>query len=164
MTELELTRRRDDRRVYEVDGVGALRVGGLFSRSATAEAAGTSWTFDRRGFWNRTIEAVDATGAVVGSFDPRTIRRGGTLRWGGRELVLQPASAWRERYALLDGERELALLDGKGWGKRPVSIKVDDPDAMEPGLLLFAVFLVRRLAEDADAAATVTTGGAGAPG
>jgi hypothetical protein len=164
MTELELTRRRDDRRVYEVDGVGTLRVGGLFSRAATAEAGGRSWTFDRRGFWSRTIEASDATGAVVGSFDPRTIRRGGTLRWGGRELVLQPASNWRERYALLDGERELALLDGKGWGKRPVSITVDDLDAVEPGLLLFAVFLVRRLAEDADAAATVTVGGASGPG
>ena len=160
MAELELTRRRDDRRVYEVEGVGALRVGGLFSRSATAEAGGSSWTFDRRGFWSRTIEASDAAGAVVGSFDPRSIRRGGTLRWGGREFALQPASNWRERYALLDGERELALLDGKGWGKRPVSISVNEPDAVEPGLLLFAAYVVRRLAEDA--AGTVTAGTSGA--
>jgi hypothetical protein len=159
MAELELSRSRDDRRVYEVDGVGALRVGGLFSRSVTAEAGGTSWTFDRRGFWGRTIEASDAAGAVVGSFDPRTIRRGGTLRWGARELALQPASKWRERYALLDGERELALLDGKGWGKRPVSITIDQPDAVEPGLLLFAVFLVRQLAEDAATAASAGSSG-----
>ena len=151
MAELELTRSRDDRRVYEVDGVGALRVGGLFSRSATAEAGGSSWTFDRRGFWSRTIEASDAAGAVVGSFDPRSIRRGGTLRWGGREFALQPASNWRERYA---------LLDGKGWGKRPVSISVNEPDAVEPGLVLFAAYVVRRLAEDA--ASTVTAGTSGA--
>jgi hypothetical protein len=160
MAELALTRSRDDRRVYEVDGVGALRVGGLFSRSVTAEAGGSSWTFDRRGFWSRTMEACDATGAVAGSFDPRTIRRGGTLRWGGRELALQPASKWRERYALLDGERELALLDGKGWGTRPVSISIDESDAVEPGLLLLAIFLVRRLAEDA--ATTASAGSSGA--
>jgi len=162
MAELELTRSRADRRLYEVGGVGALRVGGPFSRSATAEAGGTSWTFDRRGFWNRTIDARDAAGAVVGSFDPRTIRRGGTVRWGERELALQPASRWKERYALLDGERELALLDGKGWGRRPVGISVDQPDAVEPGLLLFAAYVVRRIAEDA--ASTAGAGTSGAPG
>ena len=62
---------------------------------------------------------------------------------------LRPASAWRSRYALADGERELAVLDGKGWGKRPVAIVVDDLRAIDPGLLLFAAFVVRGLAEDA---------------
>jgi hypothetical protein len=139
MAELELPRSRDDRRVFEVDGVGELRVGGLFSRRATAEAGGASWSFDRRGLWDRTIEASDAMGAVVGSFDPRTLRRGGSLRWGGRDFELRPTSAWKERYALLDGDRELARLTGRGWGKRPVTIGIDDPNAVEPGLLLFAV-------------------------
>jgi hypothetical protein len=46
---------------------------------------------------------------------------------------LPPASSWRERYALVDGEREVAVLDGKGWGSRPVTIGIDpallpDPD------------------------------------
>ncbi len=81
------------------------------------------------------------------------MRRGGALRWGGRELALRPASRWRERYALVDGERELVLLDGKGWGKRPVTVTVDDPGAVELGLLLFAAFGVRGLAEDTNAAA-----------
>jgi hypothetical protein len=43
---------------------------------------------------------------------------GGALRWGSRKLVLQPASAWCERYALAEGDRELALFDGKSWGRR----------------------------------------------
>lgn len=149
MADLEMARTSGDRRVFEVDSVGELRVGGVFSRGATAEAGGASWSFDRRGWWNRTIEASDATGAVVGSFDPRTIRRGGSLRWGCRELELRPTSAWKERYVLLDGDRELARLTGSGWGKRPVTISIDDPNAVEPGLLLFAVYLVRRLTEDA---------------
>jgi hypothetical protein len=153
MAELELTRSRDDRRRYDVDGVGALRLVGVFSRAATAEAAGGSWSFDRRSFWQRTIDASDAAGTVVGSFEPRTVRRGGMVCWGNRELELRPASMFKERYALADGERELAIFDGKGWGKRPVRITIDDPAAIEPGLVLFAAYLVRRLAEDASSAA-----------
>ena len=77
-----------------------------------------------------------------------------TLRWGGRDYSLRPASRWKERYALADGDRELALLDGKGWGKRPVRVTVDDVGAMEPGVLLFAAYVVRGLAEAAGAAAS----------
>jgi hypothetical protein len=57
---------------------------------------------------------MDESESVVGEFEARTRRRGGMLRWNGRDWILQPASAWRERYALADGDRELALLDGKG--------------------------------------------------
>ena len=85
---------------------------------------------------------------MVGEFEPRSVRRGGTLRWA--DLVLRPASHWRERYALADGDRELALLDGKSWGSRPVNVTVDEAEAIEPGLLLFAAFVVRGLARDAD--------------
>ena len=48
-----------------------------------------------------------------------------------------------------DGEVELAILDGKGWDRRPVKVALDEPEAVEPGLLLFAAFVVRALAEDA---------------
>jgi hypothetical protein len=51
MAELELTRSRDDRRLYGIAGVGTLRFGGLFSRRATAEAGAAAWSFDRRGLW-----------------------------------------------------------------------------------------------------------------
>jgi hypothetical protein len=157
MAELELTRSRTDRRLYELEGVGTLRLEGVLTRSATAEAGAATWSFDRRGFWRTTIEATDAAGAVVGSFDPRTLRRGGSVRWGGRELELRPASMWRDRYALADGDRELAVLDGKSWGKRPVKVTIGDPRAVEPALLLFAAFVVRGLAEDASAAAGAAT-------
>ena len=156
MPELELTRSRDDRRLYEIDGVGTMRLDGFFSRGATAEAGTAAWTFDRRGFLRTSIEATDATGTVVGSFDPRALRRGGALRWNDHDFELRPASMWKEGYALADGDRELATLDGKGWGKRPVKITLDEPAVVEPGLLLFAAFVVRGLAEDASAAASGT--------
>ena len=76
-----------------------------------------------------------------------------------RELELRPASAWRSRYALADGDRELAIFDGKGWGKRPVAVIIDDLSAVDPGLVLFAAFVVRGLAEDASSAAGRRVGG-----
>jgi hypothetical protein len=153
MPELELTRTREDRNLYALDGVGTLQLRGWLTKSATAAAGGRSWEIARRGVFAPVTEASDASGAIVGAFHGRTIKRGGTLTWAGRELTLRPASMWRERYALADGERELAILEGKGWGKRPVKVTLEDPGAMEPGLVLFAAFVVRKLAEDAGAAA-----------
>ena len=166
MADYELIRTQGDRRRYSLDGLGTLRLEGFFSRAATAEADGTKWHIAHNGFWRRRLEATDARGATVGRFEPRNIHRGGTLRWADREFTLRPASSWRERYALADGERELAILDGKGWGRRPVKVTVDDLDAIEPGLVLFAAFIVRGRAEDAQSAAgagasTASMGGAG---
>jgi hypothetical protein len=151
MAELELRRTPDDRHCYTIDSVGTLRLDGILSRSATAEAGQRSWRISRIGFRKRAVEATDAAGALVGVFKASGKRGGGSLRWGEDELALRPASAWRERFALADGDRELAVLDGKGWGKRPVTLTVADLDALDPGLLLFATFVVRGLAEDAAA-------------
>jgi hypothetical protein len=153
VADLELERAPGERRLYVVDGVGTLRLSGLFSRAATAEADGRTWRFDHGPFWHRGVDAMDVAGVLVGRFDPRTIRRGGTVRWAGRELLLRPASSWRQRYALVEDERELAMFDGKGWGRRPVALTVDDGEDLDPGLLLFATFVVRGLAEDAGSAA-----------
>ena len=156
MAELALTRSSGDRRRFELEGFGTLRLGGWASRWATAEAGERRWGLARRGLLRSRIEATDPAGAVVGTFEGRSLKRGGTLLWDGQEYVLRPDSRWTERYALADGERRVALLDGSGWGKRPVRIDVDD-DAIDPGLLLFTAFVVRALAEDATAAATAAT-------
>jgi hypothetical protein len=75
---------------------------------------------------------------------------------GARELEIAPASTWKQRYALKDGDRELALLEAKGWGKRPVRVTIEDPAAVEPMVLLLAAFLARRMAEDASSAVAAT--------
>src|SRR4029453_7447824 len=146
MIELELPRSPDDRRLYVLERAGTLRLEGLFSRNATAEGGGESWHFARSSFWQRVMQATDALGSVVGEFVPRDLRRGGRLHWAGRELTLRPASSWHERYALAESERELVLIEGKSWGRRPVKVTLADPGAIEPGLLLFAAFIVRQLA------------------
>src|SRR3954452_18233574 len=157
MIELELARTRGDRRRYLLEDVGTLRLEGLFSRSATAEAGNEYWHLAHRGFWQRIMQATDARGTVVGEFLPRDLRRGGKLYWADRELTLRPASSWRERYALAEGERELVLIDGKSWGRRPVKVTLPDPGAIEPGLILFTAFIVRQLAVNADSASSAAT-------
>jgi hypothetical protein len=158
MAELELTRTRGDRRLYALPGIGTVRLKGWASRSATAEAIGRSWELGRRGFWRSTVEATDVAGTTVGLFTARRMRRGGMLRWSDHQFHLRPASRWRERYALTDGDRELAVFDGKGWGRRPVKVALEDPAAVDPGLLLFAAFVVRGLAEDASGAGATAAG------
>jgi hypothetical protein len=153
MPDLELNRLPDDRRRYVIAGVGTLRLQGFFASGAVAESEGMRWVFTRRGLLRRLVDATDAAGATVGTFEPGSLRRGGALRWGDRRLVLRPAASFRERYSLMDGDRELALLEGKSWGRRPVRLTVAADTAVEPGLLLFAAFVVRGLAEDASAIA-----------
>lgn len=150
MTELELTRDAHDRRLYRLAGVGEVRVEGLFSRDAAAEAGGRSLRFSRRGLWQRQLEATDAAGTTVGQFRPREIRRGGALRWDGRELELKPVSVLRERYVLSREGTDLALFEARGWGKRPVKVTLTaEGRALEPALLLFAAFVAQQLAASA---------------
>jgi hypothetical protein len=164
MAELELTRSKEDRRLYNLEGIGSLRLDGFFSRSATASAAGVTWRMGRAGFWGRRIEAFREGNVLAGEFDPRTIRRGGELRWNGRPYALRPASNWRERYALAVGDTEVAVIEGKDWGRKPVKVEILRPEGVEPGLLLFAVYVVRSLAEDASAAAASVATTSTAPG
>lgn len=155
MVNLTLSRTPGDRSLYALEGIGTLRLEGLFSRRATAEAGGNRWRLARRGFWGQ-LQATDAAGTVVGTFERRLLG-GGTVRWRERDLALRRAAAWRERYALADGDHKLALLDAKGWGKRPVTITAEDPNQLDPGLLLYSAFIVHTLAGDANAGAAATT-------
>ena len=159
MTELALTRSSGDKRRYELDGIGTLRLGGLASRWATAEAGLRKWGFARRGILKSVIQATEPDGTVVGEFAGRSLKRGGGLRWEDHEYTLEPDSRWKEHYALVAADRTLATLEGKGWGKRPVRVAIDDDARIDPGLVLFAAFVVRALAEDASAAGTAVVAG-----
>ena len=162
--ELDLTRADGDRRLYLLQGIGTLRLHGLLMRAATATSADGVWHLARHGFWQRTIQATDSGGHVAGTFQPRDIRRGGILHWHAHHYTLRPDSAVRERYSLSSDGRELALLEAKGWWgwgtRRPLRLQLPD-GAFDPGLLLFAAFIVRTVADDASTtvgvAATVTT-------
>ena len=168
MADLELKRSPDDRRLYALEGVGTVRVEGWRSPRATAETGSRSWHFTRHGFWRRAVEATDAFGGNAGTFQPRGRRRGsragrsGTLTWSGREFALRPSGTGRERFALIDGDREIVVVDGQGWGRQPVRVTADDPAELDPGLLLFSAFVVQGLADDSGKSARPAPASAGA--
>jgi hypothetical protein len=135
-----------DRRLYEVKGIGTLRLTGWSWRAATAEAGGRSWQITRRGTWLPVFQAADAAGRVVGEFSGRRPHRSATLRWANRDLVLQTDRLSQDRYVLLEADRKLALIHGKGSGKRPLNIAVNDTAEIDPGLLLFTAYVARALA------------------
>ncbi len=153
MVELQLTRASGDRTRFDLGSVGRLRLEGWGSRRATASAGSESWELVRRGLLRTVVEATDAAGEVAGSFRAKALGRGGALWWAGRELSLRSASFWRERYVLLDGDRELAQFEGRNRGKRPVTVTVEDTGSIDPGLLLFATFVVRALARESSSGA-----------
>lgn len=157
MAELEFIRHPDDRRCLEAAGLGRFRLEGWSKRSAAAQARDGTWTFRRTGVWTRASTAVDSAGTVVGEFTSRRIGRGGTLRWSGRDYALAPDSFWKQRYAIADGGTVLATIEAKGRGRRPVRLSIDDLDAVPAGLLLFAAFVVRALAEHASSSASAVS-------
>jgi len=148
MTVLELTCDPADDRLWTLDGVGTLRRTGWISRAATAEASGRSWAIARHGWARPGFRAADETGAVVGELKGAFASRGETLRWSGRELALRPTRLRRGGHALLDGERVLATMTPKREGKRPLDVTLEDR-AVDPGLLLFVVFVVQARSDDA---------------
>ncbi len=154
MAEIALTRERGDRRLHVLEGVGTLRVGGGLRRTAVAEAGGRRWNLRSRGVLRREVSATEEGGAPAGAFRADTWRRGGDLRWGDRRLSLRGDSLWRSRYALRDGDVVLATVEGRGWGRRPVRVVVDDPAAIDPGLLLLACFVVDALTGDDSSSAS----------
>ena len=156
---LELTRTPGDRHLFELKGVGTLRLEAGFSRRAVAAGTGGQhWEiarrperrrFARRGDLIVVITATEPSGTAAGEFQGRARIRGGMLRWGTHDLKLCSSSSWRPRYALLGDERQLATIEGKGWGKRPVKLTIVTGVTVEPGLLLLAAFAVGALTEDA---------------
>src|SRR4051794_22711500 len=84
MHEMLLTRSNADRRLYVLDGIGTLRLEGLFGGRATAVAGNRQWDFRKSGALRRGSEAVDGTGSVAGRFAPRGLfARGGSAVWQG---------------------------------------------------------------------------------
>ncbi|MBA3844824.1 MAG: hypothetical protein H0X39_19785, partial [Actinobacteria bacterium] len=110
LPDIELIRSAESRRTYVLAGRGELRLEGIGSRRATIVDAesGRQWRVARRRWWSGSIDATDVSGTVVATFEPTLLRRGGTLTWGARTLALRSASVWRERYALAEGEHEVA--------------------------------------------------------
>jgi hypothetical protein len=160
----DLVLTRTDKRLYSLDGVGTLspregvleRGDGPGGREELAlrlpRMVPPAHRGDRRdGPADRTFESN------------RGFRRGGTVRWERRDFTLQSRSTWKaQRFALLEGDRDMAVFEGRAYDRRPVTVSIE-PGALDAGLLLFVAFVVRGLVLDAFVAVgSAAAAGAGA--
>jgi hypothetical protein len=153
IAQLTLSRDPDDGRLYRLSGgTGSLRLRGHNSRfGATARAGGDDWQLVHRGVLTHVIQAKDSAGATPGHFEPWQLRSAGYLDWCERVLELRRQGVFGRTYALTDHGRRLAVIDGRGWRKRPLDVTVVDLATMDLGLLLFAIFVAQSLTENAGA-------------
>ena len=169
MSELRLTRSPEDRKLFVLAGVGTIRNGRWFKRSAELCAeTGDSWQVDRKGFRARPV-FTDGVGGEPARFEAYgTFKRGGRLEIAGAGTYeLKPASHFKERYALSAEGREPATIEASGWSaKRPVTIEVGGQTEVDDLVLLAACWMVQQYAQDLSAAAAAgsaaAAGGGGA--
>jgi hypothetical protein len=153
VTELTLLRSPDDRRVLMLEGVGTLRIEGLNRKRATAEAGGRRYSLRGR-LASRGVDVSDEQGAPAGSYEQSPWHGGGVLEVRGQELRLRMrAGLWSPRYAVVNGGCELAVLQRRR-SLRPLVVTVDDGAALDPLVLLLALFVARRCTYGTAAAPT----------
>ncbi len=154
MTELALTRSGDDRRRYELAGYGSIRRSGWASRdSELRTTTGRVYVARPRGWTQRTAEAVDQVGSVVGEFRQRKVMsHAGDVAWTGLPHEISRESVWRGSYVLTHHGARLLAVKARGWGRTPAVVTLDDR-SVDAGLVLFSVWLVQSfVAQDAASA------------
>jgi hypothetical protein len=133
----------DDRRRYDLEGVGSIRRMSLFSRTALLiPVEGEPLTAQSRGLLSGESEAVAAGGGEVGEYThPDLLTRSGRIGWRGRELRLRTRPVLVSSYELREDDATLLAVQATGWGHPPAQVTVHD--ASDPGLLLFALWLAQ---------------------
>lgn len=133
----------DDRRRYDLAGVGSIRRMSLFSRTALLLPVDDEpLTAQSRGLLTGESEAVAAGGGPVGDYThPDLTTRGGRIGWRGRELRLRTPPGDISSFELHEDGATLLAVRATGWGHLPAQVTVHDPG--DPGLLLFALWLAQ---------------------
>lgn len=143
---LELIRSADDKRRYDLDGIGSVRH--LRRTSYDAELRpvdGAPLVAVPKGIWQRRMEVTDPAGELVGSFEQRSGKaRDGDLSWRGAAHELTSDSGWDYGFSLSAGARPSMSVRAGGWGRDRTEVTLHDagPDgALDPALVLFVVWL-----------------------
>jgi hypothetical protein len=161
MARLALTRSPEDRKLYVLPGVGELRVARWPGKAVEATAGGRTYTFAPRGQEHRVPTATDAFGAEVGHQHGSWSLIWRSAKW---DLDFMPDISGSYALRRRGEEREVAYLALTGWGKRPVPIVLDDDARLDPGLVLFAMYLMNRFAEEVNRSASYSAAGGGGGG
>ena len=141
---LVLTRAGDDRRRYDLAGVGSIRRPGLFGRASELRTVtGRALLARPSGLLHLGAEAVDEASGIVGTFSQQgTLRHGGEVVWNGLPHRITSQSSWKYRYELAHHDRSLLEVEARGWGQKPAQVVISD-GRVDPGLVLFTLWLVQ---------------------
>jgi hypothetical protein len=154
VTELALTRSADDRRRYELAGLGSLRRPRLLSRDAEVTTRDGVVRTTHLSPTGKYAQITDAHGGQVGEYArTRWTDHSGTVTWRGLPYDLTVESHWRNRYLLSHHGSDVVRVACRGWGKKPATLELLDP-RVDPGLVLFTTWLVQTFVEMNSSAAT----------
>jgi hypothetical protein len=142
--ELELKRWFDDRRRFDLDGVGSIRRGGWWSRRAgLLPVQAPPLTAAPQGLMGRAAIVTTADGVTVGRFAQKgVLSHGGELVWRDRQLRVRSEALLTNRYSISDGDTALLEVRATGWGRTPARVSLSG-EAADPGLVLFALWVVQ---------------------
>jgi hypothetical protein len=130
-------------------GFGRLSAPVWGSSRAALEASGGTWQARVAGLLSRRIVATDTVGALAARFTPKLLSRGGNVEVGAWTYTL---GATGRRYVLREREAELVTVCPSASSRRPLTVTLADPRAIDPLLVLFAAFVAHRLAAKEEAA------------
>ena len=147
MDALTLTRSPEDRRRYDLAGIGSIRRPGWFSRSAEIRTPHGVLGSTAQSPTGKTASLTDTAGGLVAEYArTRWVDHGGTVTWRGLPYDLVVESHWRNRYLLSRHGVDAVRVTCRGWGKKPATVEVLDA-ATDPGLVLFTTWLAQTFVE-----------------
>lgn len=146
MAELALTRSRDDRRRFDLYGIGSIRkrrwIG--WGKVELITSDGVILRADRPG--HRTnADAVDAKGRIVGDYRKELLSWAGRVGWRSKVYDLTHDRLGSRRYTLArEGKVLLHVRLRLAYRRTPAYVAAEDPE-MDPGLVLFVVWVLQTL-------------------
>lgn len=158
MTDLQLIRSTDDRRRYDLPGVGSLRLPKRGSRAVAATpVTGFPLTFHAHA---SRYEATDTMGSVVGSAPATlTYEASDSLIWVDARYALDVTTRGsRTAFVLSSGDTPLAVIEPYSDARTKAAVGLGGA-RVEAGLLLFATWIAQTLREQ-----SVTGDGGGGDG
>lgn len=156
MAELEMVRAVGDRKLYELLGIGSLRRPHWYSRQAIATALDSRrWSFTETGLCRPVDHATPEVGQPSGRFHrAKLVSRSGPLQWGDDSYELTFRSFWRLEGVLAAGGRDLLATKPGNWNSKRSRVQLLTDERLDPGLVLFVIWVVQLEQERSAAAAS----------
>lgn len=148
-------RSADDKRRYDLEGLGWLQGGSWLKLSAEASTPSGGWSFEAKGWSGGRAEATSSrSGAVEGRYERTSAwSHRGVITWFGQSYDFVKTSTWRYRFQLLQDEVTLLEIEANFSQKKPAVARLEEGADIDPGLVFFAVWLTRLFVAQ-DSAAT----------